>query len=78
MPSTQTKVRAYTGRYPRGSIAQRYFEPLATAQRDENGTIVVDIEEGDLDKLHTTTKEQWEKYASANEEIEIEDEDEMY
>jgi hypothetical protein len=34
---------AYSGRYPRGSLAQRVFEPLALTKRDENGTLVVDL-----------------------------------
>lgn len=31
----------YSGRYPLGSLAQKIFEPLATAKKDENGTLVV-------------------------------------
>jgi len=37
-----------SGKYPRGSLAQRIFEPLAGAKRDSNGTLVYELCEKDV------------------------------
>lgn len=68
--------KPYKSRYPRGSLAQRIFDPLATAYTDENGTLTVDINDDDMSALKPATQTQFEKY-SVQEEIEIDDEDEM-
>ncbi len=35
--------REYKGRYELGSLAQKVFDPLASARRNENGTLVYEV-----------------------------------
>ena len=37
-----------SGRFERGSLAQRVFEPLAGARRNENGTLVYEVKDKEL------------------------------
>jgi len=37
-----------SGRFERGSLAQRVFEPLAGAKRNENGTLVYEVLDKEL------------------------------
>jgi hypothetical protein len=45
-------------KYPRGSLLQRICEPLGFATQDKNGSIVVDIEEKDLEHLKLESEEE--------------------
>lgn len=37
-----------SGRFERGSLAQRVFEPMAGAKRNENGTLVYQVQDQEL------------------------------
>jgi len=44
-----TRVSQFeSGRYKKGSLKQRLFEPLAGASRDANGTLVFEFTDSDL------------------------------
>jgi hypothetical protein len=38
----------YNSKYKRGSLAQRMFDPLASAKRLSNGTLFVEVSEAEL------------------------------
>jgi hypothetical protein len=46
-PETSTQLE-YSSKYKRGSLAQRMFDPLASAKRLSNGTLFVEVNEAEL------------------------------
>jgi hypothetical protein len=46
-PETSTQLD-YNSKYKRGSLAQRMFDPLASAKRLPNGTLFVEVSEAEL------------------------------
>jgi hypothetical protein len=46
--NTQRISQFESGRFERGSLAQRVFEPLAGAKRNENGTLVYEVLDKEL------------------------------
>lgn len=37
-------AKVYSGRYKRGSLAQKMFDPLAMATKNEDGTLIFEVE----------------------------------
>jgi len=71
-----TRVSQFeSGRYPRGSLRQKLFEPLAGARRNADGTLVFEMSERDLANCFSESamRKEFEK-ASANE-VQPSDED---
>ena len=66
-------------KYRKGSLAQKLFEPLATAVKDENGTYNMDIEECEITKVdEETLRRKWEHAKKTNEIFEGETEDDDF
>lgn len=62
----------YDGRYKRGSLAQRMFDPLATAQRLSNGSLFIEVTDAEL-KGHIWNDENTRKvYERLNDQSELE------
>ena len=75
-PAKQDKPKPYSGRYQRGSLAQRLFEPLASAKMDEDGTLVFDVAENELNFIAAASREQYECYLNQDE-LEFDPEEEL-
>ena len=64
-----------SGKYARGSLAQRLFEPLAGCKRDENGTLIVEISDKDLQHGLDEAKVRAQFERSLNQDVLIAEED---
>ena len=56
-PSKTFKSSRPTSKYPKGSIMQQIFEPLAYCEKDEEGTLVMEITDSDISILKLGTEE---------------------
>jgi len=69
------RPKPYTSRYPRGSIVQRLFDPMAVAQRNDEGSMEFNLSQADVDGIPDATKEQFDLFDS-HAECEEDEEDE--
>jgi len=70
------RPKPYTSRYPRGSIVQRLFDPLAMAERNNAGSMEFNVDMTDIEAIPDATEEQFKLYAD-QQEIEEDEEDEQ-
>ena len=66
-----------SGKYARGSLSQKIFEPLAGAKKLENGTRFIEFQDKDLsiEMDEATLRDQYELVKDVGEQVDIEDED---
>ena len=77
--NTVPKAVKRIGKYRKGSLAQKIFEPLIEAERDENGTYNLQVEECEINRIdEESLRTAWENAKKTNEVHEGEPDDEEW